>query len=238
MLFAKVSAQYYVNLFIKGLNKNGKNIYPIILSHINPSYFRTFAFRDMKVYYLNPLQYPNASDNMMKLVRKRDELERTDKANADLISKYILHYHTDYTRAMDDVVGMDEPNWNDVPTFKRYCLKQTEEYLNGRRYDSLVVCVALREMIEKICYSKLYAAEQQTYFLDEAHNTESKIDYVESVGIVLPETFSLLGLVYNDPLHPNNKNKIDLRQTLYSRLENKTICGMIEEIKKMYDAIS
>lgn len=232
-----IAAQHYVNLFIKELKENGKNIYPIILSHINPTYFRTFAFRDMKVYYLNPLQYPNASDNMMKLVRKRDELERNDRAKADLISKYMLHYHTDYTRPMDEVVGMDDPNWNSIPIFKNYCLRQTEEYLNGQRYDSLAVCVELREMIEKICYSNLHTAEQQAYFLDEAHGTEAKIDYVESLGIVLPETFSLLGLVYNDPLHPNNKNKIDLRQTLYSRLENKTICGMVEEIKKMYDTI-
>ena len=33
----------------------------------------------MKVYYLNPLQYPYASDNMMKLVRRRDELEKNYK---------------------------------------------------------------------------------------------------------------------------------------------------------------
>lgn len=232
-----IAAQHYVNLFIKELKENGKNIYPIILSHINPSYFRTFAFRDMKVYYLNPLQYPNASDNMMKLVRKREELERSDKVKADLISKYMFHYHTDYTRAMDDVIGMDNPNWNHIPTFKSYCLRQTEEYLNERRFDSLAVCVALREMIERICYSKLTTDEQKAYFLDEAHGTEAKIDYVESLGFVLPETFSLLGLMYNDPLHSNNKNKIDLRQTLYSRLDNKMICGMIEEIKKLYDSL-
>ena len=230
-----IAAQHYVNLFIKELKEKGKNIYPIILSHINPTYFRTFAFTDMKVYYLNPLQYPNASDNMMKLVRKRDQLERNDKPKADLISKYMLHYHTDYTRSMEEVVGMDDPNWNNIPTFKNYCLRQTEEYLNGQKYDSLAVCVELREMIETICYSKLQTAEQQAYFLDEAHGTEAKIDYVETLGIVLPETFSLLGLVYNDPLHPNNKNKIDLRQTLYSRLDNKTIRGMVEEIKKMFD---
>lgn len=233
-----IAAQHYVNLFINDLKDDGKNIYPIILSHINPSYFRTFAFKDMKVYYLNPLQYPNASDNMMKLVRKRDEWERNEKTKADLISKYMLHYNPNYTRPMNDVIDMDTPNWNDIPTFKNYCLKQTEEYLDGRKYDSLAVCVALREMIEKICYSKLHTAEQRTFFLDKAHGTEAKIDYVETLDIVIPETFSLLGLVYNDPLHPNSKNKIDLRQTLYSRLENKTICGMIGEIKKMYDAIS
>ncbi len=232
-----VAAQHYVNTFIKDLKDEGKNIYPIILSHINPIYFRTFAFRDMKVYYLNPLQYPNANDNMMKVVRKRYELETQNKDKADLISKYMLHYHPDYSRSMDDVIGMKDPNWNNIPTFKAYCLHQTEEYLKGKRYDSLAVCVALREMIEKYCYQKLGTEEQKKYFLDESFGTENKINYVETFNIVLPETFSLLGLIYNDPLHPNNKNKIDLRQTLYSRLENNTIKGMISEIKKMYEAL-
>ena len=230
-----VAAQHYVNTFIKDLKDEGKNIYPIILSHINPIYFRTFAFRDMKVYYLNPLQYPNASDNMMKVVKKRDELERQDKA--DLISKYMLHYHPDYSRSMEDVIGMNDPNWNDIPTFKAYCLRQVEEYLKGKRYDSLAVCVALREMIEKYCYQKLETENQKKIFLDDSFGTENKINYVETFNIVLPETFSLLGLIYNDPLHPNNKNKIDLKQTLYSRLENNTIKGMISEIKKLYEAL-
>lgn len=233
-----VAAQHYINTFIDELKDRGRNIYPIILSHINPIYFRTFAFSDMKVYYLNPLQYPNASDNMMKLVRKRDELERIDKPRADLISKYMLHYHYDYSRPMDDVVGMTDPNWNDIPTFKAYCLRQTAEYLNGNRYDSLAVCVALREMIEKYCFCKLTTDEQKNHFLDNSNGTEAKIEYIESLDFVLPETFSLLGLVYNDPLHPNNKNKIDLRQTLYSRLENNTIKGMISEIKNIYEGLA
>ena len=233
-----IAAQHYINCFIKELKDEGKNIYPIILSHINPIYFRTFAFRNMKVYYLNPLQYPNASDNMIKLVRKRDELEKANnKANADLISKYMLHYHPDYTKNMADIIGMNNPNWNDIPTFKAYCLRQIYEYLNGNSYDSLAVCVAIREMIEKYCYYKLENEEHKKFFLDNSFGTERKIDYVETFNIVLPETFSLLGLVYNDPLHPNNKNNIDLRQTLYSRLENNTIKGMIGEIKKLYDAL-
>lgn len=232
-----IAAQHYVNAFIKELKNEGKNIYPIILSHINPIYFRTFAFRDMKVYYLDPLQYPNASDNMLKVVRKRDDLERQDKEKADLISKYMLHYHPDYSRKMDDVIGMNNPDWNNISIFKAYCLCQTEEYLNGNRYDSLAVCVALREMIEKYCYQKLKTEEQKKFFLDDSFGTENKLNYIETLGIVVPETFSLLGLIYNDPLHLNNKNKIDLRQTLYSRLENNTIKGMISEIKGFYEVL-
>lgn len=231
-----VAAQHYINLFIRDLKNEGKNIYPIILSHINPSYYRTFAFNNMKVYYLNPLQYPYASDNMMKLVRRRDELEKNDKNSADLISRYMFHYHADYSRQMNDIINMNEQNWGNIPTFKKYCLLQVDNYINGIRYDALGVCIALREMIEKYCYLKLSNEEQKRLFLEE-NGTGKKIELVENLGVVVPETFSILGLIYNDSLHFNNKNKIDLRQTLYSRLENNTIKGIVGEIKKLYDSL-
>lgn len=230
-----IAAQHYINLFIRQLKDEGKNIYPIILSHINPSYYLTFAFRSMKVYYLNSLQYPNASDNMLKLIRKRVELERMNNDDADKISKYMFHYHTDYSEDMTSIIGINDPNWGNIPKFKSYCLNQVEEYISGNRYDALGVCVALREMVEKISYDKLCSDIQKTKFLDDIRGTENKIDYVESLGFVLPDTFSILGLIYNDHLHLNNRNNIDLRQTLYSRIENNTVKGMIGEIKKMYD---
>lgn len=229
-----IAAQHYIKKFIDDLKNHGKNIYPILLSHINPAYFRTFAFREMKVYYLKELAYPNASQNMMKLLRKRDEYDRNpaDKPKSDIISKYMLHFHTDYTQDLSNVIGMNDPNWGNIPVFKRYCAEQLIKYLDHQPYDALAVCVQLRELIEKYCYYQL-APEYKQAFLDDAHGTEKKIDYMEERGYVVPETFSLLGLIYNDPLHPYNKNKIDLRQTLYSRLENNTIRGMVEEIKEM-----
>ena len=228
-----VAAQHYVNLFIRQLKSSGRNIYPIILSHINPSYYRTFAFQEMKVYYLQPLRCPYASDNMVRLLRKRDELEDTDKEGYKKISRYMLHYHTDYRENLSTIIGFDQPNWGDIPTFKTYCIQHLNNYLRNSNYDALAVCVALREMIEKYCYDKIADAAKKNHFLNEVNGTEKKLDYAAEVGVLCPETFSLLGLIYNDPLHPNSKHNIDLRQTLYSRLENNTIRGMIEEISKL-----
>ena len=228
-----VVAQYYINQFISTLKENDQNIYPIILTHINPSYYRTFAFKDMKVYYFNSLNYPHASDNMMKLVRRRDELEKVDKGKADLISKYMLHFHTDYTHDMTEIIKLDTTQWGNIELFKSYCDNQFKKYINGETYDALAVCVALREKIEKYCYTKLHDDEQRKIFLDEIHGTGNKIAYAEDIGVEYPETFSLLGLIYNDPLHASNKNNIDIRQTLYSRLDNLTIKSMIENISLM-----
>lgn len=231
-----VAAQHYINRFIDELKKHGKNIYPIMLSHINPAYYRTFAFRDMKVYYLNPLSYPTASINTMKLLRKRDELDRNPatKAQADKISKYMLHFHTNYSENLSAIIGMNDPNWGNIPVFKNYCASQLDKYLANQPYDALAVCVQLREIIERYCYG-LLDEQYKDAFLEE-HGTENKLAFMDERGIILPETFSLLGLIYNDSLHPNNKNQIDIRQTLYSRLENNTIKGMISEINSIVNS--
>ena len=206
------------------------------MSHINPAYFRTFAFRDMKVYYLNELSYPNASQNMMKLLRRRDALDRdaAGKASADKISKYMLHFHTDYTENLSSIIEMSDPDWGNIPKFKIYCEEQLVKYLTNQPYDALAVCVQLREIIEKYCYNQL--DEQYKDAFIEEHGTEKKLLFMEERGYILPETFSLLGLIYNDPLHPYNKKQIDLRQTLYSRLENNTIRGMIGEINTLVNS--
>lgn len=227
-----IAAQHYVNQLIADLHKQGKNIYPIIMSHINPSYFRTFAFRDMKVYYLKQVGNITDSQNILKLLRQRERLENQDEQeNADMISKYMLHFHIDYSKDLTEIIQMRDPHWGNIPTFKSFCKTQLDCYLRSERYDAIAVCVALREMIEKYVYNNLREDYKSTFL--EKHGTEKKLEYASQVGFIYPETFSLLGLIYNDPLHPTNKNQIDLRQTLFSRLENNTIRGMIDEIAKL-----
>jgi SHS2 domain-containing protein len=228
-----VAAQHYINKFVSKLKDEGKNIYPIILSHINPTYYKTFAFKDMKVYYLNKIPYPHASDNMLKLIRRREDLEKEDKEKANLISKYMLHFYNSYDYDMTDIIQIYDPKWGDVHLFKSYCKNHLEKYISNEEFDALAVCVALREIIEEYCYNKLVNDEHKRCFLDNIHGTGNKINYVENLGIICPETFHILGLIYNDPLHATNKNNIDLRQTLYSRLENNTIKGIIEEIYQL-----
>lgn len=51
-----------------------------------------------------------------------------------------------------------------------------------------------------------------------------------SLGKRLKAIFSLLGLIYNDNLHIENKSKVDCRETLHSGLENDTIREMIRSV--------
>lgn len=227
-----MAAQFYITRMIKDLREEGKNIFPIILSHLNPDYYNQhYSFKDLKVYYLLPLPHPHASDNMIKLLRKRKELSKAaGPGSDDDISKYMLHFHKDYTKDMSGNIGDCPIQWANINTFKQYCNGQLNNYLNNATYDTLAVCVALREIIECRVYAQLQTEEQRDTFLDK-HGTPDKLEYAEEQGVDVPEIYYLLGNIYNDPMHVDNKSNKLITQTLYSRLENNTIRGMILNVK-------
>ena len=108
-----------------------------------------------------------------------------------------------------------------------------EAYLkNEETFEPISVCIWLRECIEKYVYTRLKPEFQKNFFDgNQAKGTRSKLIYAEKCGVLFPTSFLLLGPIYNDPLHPDNGDgQKDLRQTLYSRLYNNTIRGMIEKI--------
>lgn len=228
-----VAAQYYISEFIEQMKGDGKNIFPMILTHLNPDFYRTYAFRDLKVYYLKELPNPKKSDLLMALLRKRDELDN-NKKNDDVISKYMLHFHENYAVDVSDVLNEEQrnANWNDISKFKEYCFRHFDNYLDVKEFCPLAVCVILRELIESYCYNKLSGANEKAAFLME-HGTQNKLKFAESNGVNYPEIFDLLGLIYNDSLHaPDKKN---LPQILYSRLQNNTIRTMILRVKTFVD---
>lgn len=234
-----IAAQYYITKYIDEIKNEGRNIFPIILSHLSPNYFKTYAFKDLKVYYLNQHK-PMYSAKMEKLLFRRSELMIEDKRNntqKDLISKYMLHYHNDYSLDMGETFNYKQElnPWRDIKVFKDYCKTETEKYLKQENYDSIAVCVWLRECIEKYIYDNL-TVETKNEFLEDRHGTQNKITYAEELGIACPTIFSFLGLIYNDHLHTDNKSKIDSRETLYSRLENNTIREMIKSVIENYPA--
>lgn len=227
-----MAAQFYITRMIKELHEEGKNIFPIILSHLNPDFYNQhYSFKDLKVYYLCPLPHPHASDNMMELLRKRKELSRVAGAGAEEdISKYMLHFHKDYSKGMSGKIGNCPSQWADINVFKRYCMNQLDAYLQNNAYDTLAVCVALREIIEGKVFAQLKTEEQKDAFLSK-HGTPNKLEYAEEQGVDVPEIYYLLGNIYNDPMHVDNKSNKLITQTLYSRMENNTIRGMIKNVK-------
>jgi ABC-type cobalamin/Fe3+-siderophores transport system ATPase subunit len=217
-----IAAQYYITRFIEDFKANGKCIYPLILTHLDPNYFKNYVFKKQKVYYLNQSQI-QVNPCLEKLLRNRDSASIKDD-----IDKYLLHYNpqTINKRAEFRKLGIPEL-WGEGTYFIKYLNKEMDNYLNGNIYDPFAVCGALRIEIEKIAYDQLQSAVDKEKLI-HTHTTSKKLEEAENMGIVSPESHYLLGLIYNEGMHW--KKDSDNVSPIVSKLENLVIKNLIRDI--------
>lgn len=218
-----VAVQYYITKFIDEFKANGKRIYPLILTHLNPYYFKNFAFSKQKVYYLDKRDIqPNSA--MVKLLRKREHEDiKTD------VSKYLLHYHPTNIDKREEFRNLDlRETWGEGNHFDQFIFEEARKYLeDGEGFDPLSVCCAVRKKVEECVFIQLIDVNHQQAFIDK-NKTRSKLQYAEEIGASFPEYFYLLGVIYNDGMHW--KEGQDNISPIATKLENQTIKGLINQI--------
>ena len=74
-------------------------------------------------------------------------------------------------------------------------------------------------------YDKIPDAENQRKFIEEYNGTKNKLHFAASIGVQIPETYFLLGIIYNTSLHLSQGQ--DISKPLGLKLENGTIKQMI-----------
>lgn len=216
------AAQYYITTFIKEYDSLGKRIYPLILTHLNPNYFKNFAFSNQKVYYLDNTAI-QVSPHMIRLLRNRENV--TIKTDLD---KYLLHYDPGVINKRAEFKALTLPEtWGEANNFILHLNNEVTNYLANQPYDPFAVCGALRVKIEEIAYNKLQSAEARTTFLT-THKTRSKLEKVEEMGVISPESHYLLGIIYNEGMHW--KDNQDNVSPIASKLENLTIKKLIRDV--------
>ncbi|QHI39245.1 hypothetical protein IMCC3317_46500 [Kordia antarctica] len=216
------AAQYYITQFIKEYKLANKRIYPLILTHLNPNYFKNFTFSNQKVYYLNKSNI-QVVQGIINLLRNRDDL--TIKAE---VSKYLLHYDPGTINKRNEFRALSIPElWGENDNFETHVNNEVQNYLTDIPYDPFAVCGALRLKIERIAYDKLQSPEARTAFIG-THKTRSKLEKAEEMGIVSPESHYLLGIIYNEGMHW--KLNQDNVSPIASKLENLTIKKLIADV--------
>lgn len=217
-----IAAQYYITTFIKDYKEEGKRLYPIILTHLNPNYFNNFAFNDQKVYYLeqSPIQVNNS---IVRLLRNRNHLSIKDD-----VSRHLLHFYPTHInkRAEFNALGLREL-WGESDNFYQFLFTEVGNYLNGRAFCPFAVCGGVRVKIEEIAYNKLHTPEARTEFLT-TKKTRLKLEEAEEKGVVSPESHYLLGIIYNEGMHW--KDGLDNVSPIASKLENLTIKKLIRDV--------
>lgn len=216
------AAQFYITSLIDSFKDNGKRIYPLILTHLNPNYFKNFTFSNQKVYYLEKSNI-QVNQQIVKLLRNRsDAIIKGD------VDKYLLHFHPTTISKREEFRALSLPEkWGEEKNFVEFLNNEVTNYLNGCPYDPFAVCGALRIKIEEIAHNKLQTSEAKTEFL-AIHKTRKKLKKAEEFGVVSPESHYLLGIIYNEGMHW--KENQDNVSPIASKLENLVIKKLIKDV--------
>lgn len=215
-----VACQYYLTEMIAAFKAEGRQLFPLIMTHLNPGFFRNYTFSDQKVCYLNKSV---VTDRAVEKVI----LKRTEMSIEDSVSKYFLHFHPDDKDISAEFQALGLPSSLDSSAkFSAYCGKHLHQYLDDKKYDPLAVCCGVRRLIEEKIYG-LLTPQDQIVFLS-TYKTTPKLEFSQTKGISVPEIYFLLGVIYNEALHLRENQ--DNFSALSAKLANLTIKHMVSSL--------
>ena len=220
-----VAFQYYITSIIEAYKERNQTIYPVILTHLDPGVFFDFCFNKHKIKVSHLQNKPiGKSQNTLRLIEARDN----QLVIQERLEKHWFHFHTDGHEIPANEWPNNLPqNWRSAENFTAYVNSELQRYLNDRNYDPLAVCFACRIAIEKLTYSQLGNAPNRNKFL-LTKKTKNKLEYAVDLGTEIPESYFLLGLIYNTNLHWVQGR--DYVSPLASKLSHPTIKQLIAGI--------
>ena len=218
-----ISAQYYITQFIKEYKDSGKILFPLIMTHLNPYYFKNFLFKNQHVYYLEKNSI-KVDESIKKILLKRKEASIENE-----ISHNFLHYAPENVDIEEQfkLLGLNEKLGNSSD-FKAFVYSKLDKYVNeNQEIDLLSVCCAVRLKIEENIYNLIQNEDDKEEFI-RTHCTTEKLQFAEEKGVVVPDSYFLLGIIYNEAMHIDNN--IDKLTPISCKLNNLTIKNMIKQI--------
>ncbi|CCA92537.1 AAA family ATPase [Novosphingobium sp. PP1Y] len=219
-----VVAQYFMSKLIDAYRQEGRQIYICLLTHLDPLYFKGYALKRQQTVYLGDTTQ-KISETMRKVITHRD-----DTCWAADLSRHFLHYHPadhDISEIFNTTYGLPKKHGKSHG-FYGFLKEEWDKCMaGGGSYDPFAVCAYVRVKIEQCTYSKILTQPEREKFLLECNGTANKLEFAESIGILVPEACFLLGVVYNDALH--RKGAIDQSSTVALKLRNLGLQSMMKQ---------
>lgn len=223
-----ISFQYFITTMIEEMKDVDKNFFPILMTHLDPFYFNHFCFNrhKIKVVYLKDMPF-SSNPNIAKLIRNRE-----DSRIQTNVDTYFFHFHPTEIDISTDFTNLGlPPNWGVSTRFHQVIRGEITKYLNDQTdYDPLAICFGVRTRIEELLYAMIPEQDKKDKFINDEHGTKKKLEYCETLGLNVPESYYLLGIIYNDRLH--FKGNVDIARPVAIKIENMTIKKMIRDIFK------
>lgn len=223
-------AQHFLLDMMKRSKDSGKSLYVIILTHLDPSLFKSFRFRSFHASYISSAEDNDKKGCLRKLLidRKRCQNELPDVYKA--VSSHYLHF-SNCESVSEDVLayiarqGIEDKLIKPVP-FRKEMEARLSDYFSGSLFASSEVCCGIRIAVERLCYEALTSEDDKLGFLEIQKGTETRLRYAEEHGVEVPETFHLLGSIYNSCMHLSGKPGED--ELVRRQLGNNIIRHMIK----------
>lgn len=217
-----VAVQYYITRLIKKVREKHRSVYPLILTHLNPYYFKNFAFATQKIYFLKKSK-PTINKDFRALIGKRK-----DPTIEKDVSRHFLHYDPLPVDIKNQLAALGlREEWGNSVAFHAHTEREWDKYLNELdNYDPFAVCCYVRVQIEKSVHDAIPEAARKNEFLDTLM-TKNKLDFAVANGVDVDDTLYLLGIIYNEGMHVHDN--VDDSSPIVSKLENRTIRHMLVE---------
>ena len=195
-----------VKLFIRGKDKKEQlfDLISLLFTIISNSFCRLSFFLLLSKFLFNILltcEFPKKSyfEIVYACVIKVDESIK------DKVDAHYFHYHP----ASDSVdlaeefkaLGLVE-DWGAPDMFYKKVFREVRRYLlEDETFDPLAICFGVRAQIERRIYDNIGDLDNKRKFIDDNNGTKNKLLFAQSIGVQIPETYFLLGVIYNTSLH-------------------------------------
>jgi hypothetical protein len=219
-----VVAQYFMSKLIDAYRQEKRQIYICLLTHLDPLYFKGYALRRQQTVYLGDTTQ-KISETMRKVIAHRE-----DACWAGDLSRHFLHYHPenrDISEVFNTTYGLPKRHGKSHDFYEFLKEEWDKCIAGGGTYDPFAVCAYVRVQIEQCTYSRIQNQPEREKFLLECNGTAKKLEFAESLGILIPEACLLLGVVYNDALH--RTGAIDQSSTIALKLRNLGLQSMMKQ---------
>ncbi|RAM63155.1 ATP-binding protein [Herbaspirillum rubrisubalbicans] len=226
------AAQFYISQLIEEFARQKRTIYPVILTHLNPAFFRNYVFSNQNVIHLDKNQDYQPEEAMRKLIAARDNNTVPEEIK-NKISRYLVHYSGEQFDFSDGlaVIKGTRPSWGKTGVFQNFLVNEFRKYEEGQSYDPLAICAITRRSIERAAFEQIASAEDALDFYT-VHKTVKKLDWARERGSFVPEMHYLLRIIFDDGLHwnPSRDNTIPI----VAKLGNPVIKKMILDSVNAY----
>ena len=201
-------AQRFLWELTKQFKDAGKSIYVVILTHLDLSQFKSFRFKKFHTSYISPVENGAEKGCSHKILADRRRRQKEQQHIYEVVSSRCLQF-SDCQAASEDVRAyVAQQMIGNAPkepaSFRNEMESKLGDYFSEKPFSSSEVCCGIRIAVERLCYEALTSKEAKQEYSETKKGTEGRLRYAETHGVEVPETFHLLGSIYNSCMRLSN----------------------------------